>query len=91
MGQMDLISDDVLQPEPPIRGGARGLHIEFGAIARTGRLVALCFGLVVAILVTLRPPVILVPGDDGTDGISWARVAGAATVAAAATVVLLHR
>lgn len=88
---MDLISDDVLQPEPPIRGGARGLHIEFGVIARTGRLIALCFGLVVAILVALRPPVILVSSDDGTEAISWTRVAGAATVAAAATVVLLYR
>jgi hypothetical protein len=88
---MDLISDDVLEPGPPIRGGARGLHIEFGAIARTGRLAALCFGLVVAILAALRPPVILATDDDGAEGIAWARVAGVAAVAAAATVGLLHR
>ena len=88
---MDLISADVLEPGPPIRGGARGLHIEFGAIARTGRLAALSFGLVVATLVALRPPAVLATGDDGAESLAWTRAAAVAAVAAAVTVALLHR
>lgn len=92
MGEMDLISEDVvMDAPPPIRGGANGFHVDVGAVAHTGRLAALCFGIVVAVLVALRPPMVVQHDDEGEQSLSGVRIALIGVCSAATTVLLLHR